>query len=483
MGLKVRQRRMRQLVWFRGEDLRLADHPALDAARGSTELICLFILEPHYFAPQGDCVAPHRLQFLLDALDSLANNLKDRGSELLIVPGPATRALPSCVERWKPERVLAQQSVLPGSRRRDRTLAAELPVELRLFGGQTLLPPGSVRNGSGGPYAVFSAFARAVRKQLLETAPLPSPRKLPPAPADLDRTGLLALPELASLGATNNAALQRGGERAARQRLRAFLAGPSGKYDVGRDRMDQAGTSRLSADLKFGTLSVRTVHARVCADMPEGEARTRYLNELLWREFSHHTLHDRPELLHEPFRAGFRGFPWRDDRADLAAWEQGQTGYPVVDAAMRQLLAEGFVHNRARMIAASFLCKHLLVDYRHGERHYMQWLTDGCPAQNNMGWQWSSGSGCDAQPYFRVFNPMTQGKRFDPDGAYVRRYVPELHAVPTKHVHAPWMAPEPVLAEAGVRLGQDYPHPIVDHATARARFLETARVHLGPPPQ
>ena len=245
--------------------------------------------------------------------------------------------------------------------------------------------------------------------------------------------------------------------------------------------MDVTGTSRLSADLKFGTLSPRTVWSAVDRRLRElsPDALRAYQNELLWREFAHSTLHDRPKLLEEPFRAEWRGFPWRADEDGWLAWVEGRTGYPVVDAAARELLATGFVHNRARMIAASFLAKHLLIDFRRGEAHYFDWLTDGDWANNDAGWQWSAGCGCDAHPWFRIFNPVTQGRKFDPEGTYVRTWVPELALLPARHIHAPWEAPAEVLAAAGVRLGANYPRPIVAHAAARQRFLDSAQRHLG----
>lgn len=469
---------MRAMVWFRGEDVRVGDHAALHEARGARELLCVFVLEPFHFSARGVRSAPHRIQFLLESLQSLHDNLEHRGNRLLCVHGPAEEAIAHCAERWKPDGVYAQRSVLPASRARDVKVESRLSVPLHWQGGQTLSPAGAVRSGSDAPYAVYSAFARAFRRDVVPDRPLQAPAQLPPVPSDLDLRHVVDIPSPSQLGLEPNSRLQSGGERAARRRLADFLKGPAAGYDVGRDRMDQAGTSRLSADLKFGTLSVRTAYTQADQLLAPGDAKHRYLNELLWREFSHHTLHDRPHLLREPFRADFCGFPWRDAPTDLQAWKQGQTGYPIVDAAMRQLLAEGFVHNRARMIAASFLCKHLMVHYREGERHYLRWLVDGCPAQNNMGWQWSSGSGCDAQPYFRVFNPMTQGQKFDPDGEYVHRWVPELAQVPSRHVHAPWKAPAAVLKAAGVRLGREYPEPMVDHAAARERFLDTAKQHI-----
>ena len=206
--------------------------------------------------------------------------------------------------------------------------------------------------------------------------------------------------------------------------------------------------------------------------------RFAYLNELIWREFSHSTLWDQPDLLQTPFRPAWAAFPWKSDDAAWTAWVEGKTGYPIVDAACRQLLASGFVHNRARMISASFLTKHLMIDYQRGADHYLKWLTDGDWAQNIAGWQWSAGCGVDAQPYFRVFNPMSQGKKFDPNGDYVRKWVPELRDLPAKHIHEPWNAPPLILASHGITLGTTYPLPIVDHATARKRFLAEAKAFL-----
>jgi deoxyribodipyrimidine photo-lyase len=326
---------------------------------------------------------------------------------------------------------------------------------------------------------VYSPFARAALAGF-ELAPLsPAPRLLPPLPSELESIGT-RLPALAELGIERNPRLQRGGERAARDRLQEFLRGHAKRYDEARDRMDLPGTSRLSADLHFGTLSVRTIFAAARTALEESapQAWERYRAELLWREFSHHTLFDRPELLERPFRRDFEGFPYLADEVAWNAWVAGKTGYPIVDAAARQLMAEGFVHNRARMIAASFLTKQLAIHYGRGEAHYLRWLTDGDAAQNNMGWQWCAGSGCDAQPYFRIFNPIAQGERFDPEGEYVRRYVPELANLPAKYIHAPFRAPAQVLAAAGVVIGETYPEPAVDLAAARKRFSLMAADHL-----
>jgi deoxyribodipyrimidine photo-lyase len=476
---------VRSLVWFRGKDLRIADHAPLRAAaeaarNGRGSVIPLFVLDEHFFAPAAARKTPHRIQFLLESLRSLAANIAHLGSRLIVVDGRSAEVVPRLAKLWKVDRVLAQSWVAPVGRARDRKVAQVLDVPFELFASETLCAPGSLRTGAGEPYSVFSAFARAFVRSVRVEPALPAPRALPPLPADV-RTRSVAIPSLDGLGIRHNPRVQNGGERNARERLRRWLAGDSRDYDELRDRMDLAGTSRLSADLKFGTLSPRTVWNAVERKLRElsPDALRAYQHELLWREFAHSTLFDRPRLLEEPFCAEWRGFPWRDDEDGWLAWVEGRTGYPVVDAAARELLETGFVHNRARMIAASFLAKHLLIDFRRGEAHYFDWLTDGDWANNDAGWQWSAGCGCDAQPWFRIFNPVTQGRKFDPAGTYVRAWVPELALLPAGHIHAPWEAPPEVLAAAGVRLGANYPRPIVAHTAARQRFLDAAQRHLG----
>jgi deoxyribodipyrimidine photo-lyase len=467
----------RTIVWFRGKDLRLSDHAPLRDATEAGEVIPLFVLDPYFFAPVRARELPHRMQFLLDSLGALEGALAERGSRLLVVTGESVEVVPRLVREWRADRLVAQRWVEPFGRERDRRIREALGAKFVLYEGETLLPPGTLRTGAGKPYAVFSQFARRFRETATIARPLPPPRKLPPLPQDV-RTRVAVIPSCEQLGVARNPALLHGGEQAAKARLRRFLRDAAAAYAERRDRLDLPGTSRLSADLKFGTISARQVWTAVEDELGGTPAARSFLNELVWREFTHSTLWDRPELLERPFRSGFAGFPWQYDEELWRAWAVGRTGYPVVDAAARQLLGEGFVHNRARMIAASFLCKHLLIDYRRGEAHYMKYLTDGDWAQNNAGWQWSAGCGCDAQPYFRIFNPVTQGKRFDPEGNYVRRWVPELAKMPARHIHEPSEAPEAVLRAAGVRLEQTYPRPIVDHRFARARFLAVAAQHL-----
>lgn len=470
--------RQRTLVWFRGKDLRVTDHVPLTRALEHGELVPLFVLDPYFFASARARELPHRMQFLLESLAALEKNIAHLGSKLLLHAGKSVDVVPELARRWRVSRVVAQRWTEPFARERDRRVAEKLGVPFELCDGETLLAPETLRNASGQPFSVFTPFARALRARLPEPKPLAAPSRLPPLPPDVELDSE-RLPTLEELGLSENPSLQRGGERAARERLKAFTHGAAARYDSDRDRLDLAGTSRLSADLKFGTLSARSVwHALLGLEKAAPRALTSFQNELIWREFTHATLWDRPRLLSEPFRADFADFPWGYDEAGWQAWAQGRTGYPVVDAAARQLLAEGFVHNRARMIAASFLTKHQLIHYRHGEAHYMKYLTDGDWAQNNAGWQWSAGCGTDAQPYFRVFNPTLQGEKFDPHGDYVRRYVPELSRLPLKYLHRPAEAPASVLGAAGVELGETYPAPIVEHALARDRFLKIAASHL-----
>ena len=467
----------RTIVWFRGKDLRISDHAPLRDAQNAGDVIPLFVLDRDASAPARARERPHATQFLLDSLRALEAALAGRGSRLVVVAGDSVEVVPRLAREWKIDRVVAQRCVEPFARERDRRLHEALGGKFELYEGETLMPPGTLRTGAGNAYSVFSQFARVFRDRAMIGTPLPPPRALRPVPKDV-RARVVALPTCEQLGIERNPAILAGGEPAAKARLRRFLRHAAAAYPERRDRMDLAGTSRLSADLRFGTLSARQVWSAVDRALDGTAAARAFLNELVWREFTHSTLWDRPELLEQPFRPGFVGFPWRHDEGLWHAWVVGRTGYPVVDAASRQLLGEGFVHNRARMVSASFLCKHLLIDYRRGEAHYMKYLTDGDRAQNNAGWQWSAGCGCDAQPYFRIFNPVVQGEKFDPSGDYVRHWVPELAQMPARYIHRPWQAPDAVLRAAGVRLDATYPRPVVDHRFARDRFLAIAAQHL-----
>lgn len=483
---------MRTLVWFRGNDLRLRDHLPIHAALRQGEAIFIYLLEPEQWSPILPNGAPHRQRYLRQIVERLARDIEERGSTLLLIAGRAIEVLPRLVAHWHIDEVVAQRQTDPLARQAASAIEAQLSVPLRLFDGETLVLPGSMRTTTGGPYSVFTAFAKATRRDLDVKRPIPAPGRLPPLPDDVARWVATAtpqtnkfwrlldhLPELGAHSPSAQTAELQGGEHEALKRLKHFVAERAQNYVEARDRLDLDGTSRLSADLRFGSVSPRQVWTAAAKAMVSDAVRNRFLTQLLWREFAYSTLWDRPELLTQPFQSRFARFPWRMDRQGYAAWVEGRTGYPVVDAAARQLLREGYVHNRARMIAASFLAKDLMVDFRFGENHYLDWLIDGDRAQNDLGWQWSSGSGCDAQPYFRIFNPVTQGEKFDPEGTYVRRYLPELARVPTRYIHAPWLAPAAELARVGIRLGRDYPAPIVDHSGARNRFLAIAAEHFG----
>ena len=471
---------MRTLVWFRGKDLRVDDHlPLLEAAHAG-ETIPLFVLDPYFFAPERAKELPHRIQFLLDSLTELAASIEALGSKLLVVAGKSVDVVPHVAKAYAVERVVAHRWSEPVGRERDRRVAAALDVPFDLYEGETLAAPGQVMTGGGTPFSVFGPFARAFAKVVTIDAPKRAPRALAPLPRLPRGIHAAPIPDITDLGIARNTGLVEGGEAAARKRLARFLRGPAAAYETGRNAMGEEGTSRISQDIKFGLLSPRTIWTKAsdALDHHPKAART-YLNELVWRELAYHVLFHSPRVLAEPFRSSWNGFPWRNDDKAWKAWEEGSTGYPVVDASARQLLAEGFVHNRARMISASFLAKHLLLDFRKGEAHYLRWLTDGDWASNDLGWQWATGCGVDAQPWFRVLNPILQGNKFDADGAYVRRYVPELSKMPDRWIHHPWEAPPAVLAAAGVKLGTTYPSPLVDHAFARKRFLAAAQGHLG----
>lgn len=455
---------MRTLVWFRGKDLRVSDHlPLLEAAaaaRSEGDVIPLFVVDPYFFAKERAAELPHRMQFLVASLLEVAAALEAMGSRLVFVRGESVSVVPALAEKWRVDRVVAHRWTEPVGRRRDELVGAALSksnIPFDLYEGETLAVPNQVMTGAGTPFSVFGPFARAFAKTVTIDKPRRAPRSLPPHAHESEKP-----PSLAEIGVTRNPDLLAGGEKAAHARLRKFVRGAGGHYDMGRNLMGEDGTSRLSQDLKFGTLTPRQIWHAVHDGLEDHpRARKVYLNELVWRELAYHVLFHHPKVLATPFRERWRKFPWRKDRKAWQAWIDGTTGYPIVDASARQLLATGFVHNRARMISASFLTKHLLLDYRLGEAHYLKWLTDGDWANNNLGWQWSAGCGVDAQPWFRVFNPMLQGKKFDPDGSYVKAWLPELRDVPAKRIHEP------------------YKDPIVAHELARSRFLAVAKGHLG----
>jgi deoxyribodipyrimidine photo-lyase len=339
-----------------------------------------------------------------------------------------------------------------------------------------------VLNGSGQPYKVFTPFHRA----LLATAAAPLPT---PAPDQLTTPSGLASDDIQSWDLHPARPDWSGGfdwtpgEAGAKAALAAFVSRGLKSYSLGRDIPAEPATSRLSPHLHFGEISPWRAIGAARAAAAEGRVPAaevdKFVAEIGWREFSAHLLHAFPQITDTAFRPEYDAMPWRDDPAGLEAWQRGRTGYPVVDAGMRELWTTGFMHNRVRMIVASFLVKHLLIDWREGERWFRDTLVDADLASNLQNWQWVAGSGADAAPYFRIFNPVTQGQKFDADGRYVRRWVPELRKLPDRWLHAPWTAPIGVLDLAGVRLGRDYPRPLVDHAMARERALEALKTVVG----
>ena len=472
---------MSSLVWFRGKDLRLHDHKPLSEA--SPDAHCLFVLDPFFFEPERAQQLPNRMAYLLESLKELQESLAKVGRPLLTVRGRSIDVVPQVAKTLGVSEVVAQRWSEPFGRRRDQKIAARLDIPFRLLDGETLVTPGTIRTKSGTPYSVFTPFYRSPISTFQSKESLPSPTPIQSNRPNRSNRAVThidcsPIPSIADLGLNVSPLRISGGERSARKRLHTFISERINQYHLGRDQMGISGTSRLSQDLKFGTISARTVWNEVMDNAPDGPGREHFLRELVWREFSHHSLWDQPTLLQSPFRPKWEHFPWTKNEEGWERWVTGQTGYPIVDASARELLETGFVHNRARMISASFLTKHLGIDYKRGEAHYMRYLTGGDWAQNNAGWQWAAGCGCDAQPYFRVFNPMRQGERYDSDGTYVRKWIPEISGLSNKYIHQPWEAPPLLLAAAKIDLGTTYPLPIVDHATARKQYLAKAKSYL-----
>jgi len=466
------------IVWFR-QDLRLQDNPALAAALKSGAIVPVYILDE---AGEGDWPAGAASRWWLHhSLASLDAELRARGSRLVLAKGESSAVLRSLVQQASATAVHWNRRYEPAIIARDKVLKADLlaaKVDARSFNAALLFEPHAVQNKSGGPFQVFTPFWRHCLALPVEApvrlpaGDLPAPAKWP---ASLPLAGLHLLPAIkwdAGL-----AAAWEPGEAAARKRLKKFTGGAMADYAERRDRPDTAGTAVLSPHLHFGEIGPRQVWAAVRAMskdsgvFPANRGAQVFLSEVGWREFAYHLLYHFPRTPQEPLRKEFARFPWRKDRGQLRAWQRGRTGYPVVDAGLRQLWATGWMHNRVRMIVASFLVKHLRLSWQEGAAWFWDTLVDADLASNTLGWQWTAGCGADAAPYFRIFNPILQGAKFDPEGNYVRRWVPELARMPAEFIHRPWEAPLHVLAEAGVGLGSDYPQPVVDHGEARAAAL------------
>lgn len=417
------------------------------------------------------------------SLEALGIALAERGAKLVLARGEAASVLRELRRETGARAVLWNRRYEPALRARDERIAAECAaegVEAGIGRGSLLFEPAAVANREGRPFQVFTPFWRHCLDLPVE-APLRSSRGPWPAPAAWPRS--LALAELALRPtipwAAGFDAVWTPGEAGALAQLKRFVGEGMEGYAAERDRPDRRGTSQLSPHLHFGELSPRQIWAAIRAVshesgvFPPGRGAAVFLAEVGWREFAHHLLWHFPGTPESPLREKFARFPWAEDPGGrrLKAWRRGRTGYPIVDAGLRQLWRTGWMHNRVRMVVASFLVKHLRLPWQEGAAWFWDTLVDADLANNTLGWQWSAGCGADAAPYFRIFAPVRQGEKFDPDGAYVRHWVPELARLPAPHIHAPWTAPAEVLAAAGVRLGEDYPRPIVDHAVARAEAL------------
>lgn len=461
---------MTTTIWWIRRDLRLADNPALhDALAHGDQVVPLFILDPYF--DRAAAASSKRLAFLYGGLRCLDADLSGRGGRLIVRRGEPLAVLTQLMQETGASSIFAEGDVSPYARRRDAAVAQQLP--LVLLEGLTVHAAGAVVKPDGTPYTVFTPFSKAWKA-------LPNRFELAPAPMHIPTPAAIASDGIPDTPVLPDAVPFVPGEKEAWRRLAAFTLAkqaPVTQYAADRNRMDLAGTSQLSPYLRFGMLAAaravdgaRQAQHDAKSDEAHRGAET-WLNELIWREFYQAILYHFPNVLHEAFQAKLRHIAWDNDANTFAAWCAGRTGYPVVDAAMRQLAQSGWMHNRARMIVASFLVKDLLIDWRWGERWFMQHLVDGDPAANNGGWQWTAGVGTDAAPYFRIFNPVMQGQKFDPQGDYVRQWVPELARVPVRFIHEPWQMSTAEQRAAGCMLGQDYPPPIVDHRVARERTL------------
>lgn len=461
------------VVWFR-RDLRVVDLATLRDAAERGPVVCLWIADPDLLGRRHH-QAPARLAFLREGLAALDLALRERGVPLVVRHGAPADVLVDVARECGADRVVWTAEVSPRGRARDAGVAAALErhsITSQEYPFDLHAQPHQLTASSGNGYMVFTPFWRAWSQIAVDR--------------HHDAPGRLTGPVLkgVALNILGTAASPLpAGPDAARQAVVAFIkSGDADRYHERRDLLEAEGTSRLSAYLRFGMVGAGQVGRALGLPGELSSGRQAFWRQICWREFYAHHLLRHPHVARRALRADLAGVVWDNDPEHVEAWRQGLTGYPLVDAALRQLAREGFIHNRARMVAASFLVKDLLVDWRVGERIFMQGLVDGDPANNNGGWQWVAGTGTDAAPYFRVLNPVLQAKRFDPSGAYVRRYVPELDSVPHSRIFEPWRMSDDQQAAAGCVIGRDYPAPIVDHALARRAILaryEAARSSTG----
>ena len=465
---------MSAAIWWIRRDFRVHDNQALTAAAAHGSIVPVFVLDPVILSARFHRHAEHRQAFLFESLRALDAELHARGAQLLVLRGAPRAVLREVMQATGASAIYAEVDVTPYAVRRDHAVAAVLP--LTLCAGLTVGDLNRLTKPQGGTYAGYTPF----RKVWLGS-PAPTRAELLPAPKTLRMPTLPPELKVNSLPEVMGVLKFAPGESAARRRAAEFCTHAIFEYATARNVLGAPGTSTLSPYLRFGMLSAREAvvlasEAATRASTPAARAGAEtWRDELIWREFYLYVLLHHPRVLQSAFNPRLRHIAWRDAPSDFVAWQTGQTGYPVVDACMRQLNTTGWLHNRGRMIVASFLTKDLLLDWREGEAYFMRQLIDGDLAANNGGWQWTAGVGTDAAPYFRIFNPVLQSQKFDPTGDFIRRWVPELAALPSSVIHAPWLMSPLEQRLHGVVIGQQYPAPVVDHAIARARTLAAYR--------
>jgi len=463
------------LLWFR-LDLRLRDNPALCAAVATkAPVVPIFIWAPEDEEPWPPGAASR--WWLHHSLRSLQERLAKAGSKLTIRKGPAEQVLRELVAETQPACVFWNRRYEPALVARDQKIKAALSAEgivVESFNSALLFEPWTVRTEKGHPFQVFTPFWKTCLKQPAPAQPLRAPEKLP-RPSRWPRSAAVEDLELEPKvdWASGIRAAWQPGEAGAQRQFRRFLKGAFARYSSDRNFPGKAGTSRLSPHLHFGEISPREIwHSLLARQNDDNQTSIQaYLREVGWREFAYHLLFHFPFTSNAPLRKEFARFPWRRSAGDLKKWQRGRTGYPLVDAGMRELWTTGWMHNRVRLVVASFLTKHLRISWEEGAYWFWDTLVDADLANNTLGWQWTAGCGADAAPYFRIFNPVLQSEKFDPDGEYIRKWVPELAGLPAPWIHKPWMAPKEALEAAGVRLGEHYPLPMVAHEEARRGAL------------
>ena len=468
------------LVWLR-RDLRLSDNPALSEAVNAGHTPVPVYIHNDNETAWADGAASR--WWLHHSLESLRDSLQKCGSDLLIIEGDPEKVVPLTAAQYGAVAVYWNRCYDMAAIKRDSSIKQTLQgngIEVRSFNASLLLEPWQHLKKDQTPYRVFTPFWKSLSAKLIDSWPIAAPDRLPKPPVS-STTQPVTLEQLDLLPQINwdkdFYSSWRPGEDSAQQRLQTFTEDRLGSYAEQRDYPSQSITSQLSPHLRFGEISprqIRTFLQEQYALLPAMETATgAYLRQLAWREFSYHLLYHFPTTPEQPLNARFNSFPWRTDYAeDLKSWQQGQTGIPIVDAGMRELWQTGYMHNRVRMIVASLLCKNLLIPWQEGAHWFWNTLVDADLANNTLGWQWVAGCGADAAPYFRIFNPVLQSEKFDKNGFYLRRWLPELASMPSKWIHAPWRAPEGILADAGLSLGGNYPRPIVDLGSSRTRALQ-----------